>query len=353
MSGAVAIHYSANVFYSDNTAPAHPAILEAIVRANVGHEPSYGAETGAEAVRRRFQEVFETDCEVTLVANGTATNALAIAALTPPWGAVMCHRDAHLATMESGAPEFYSGATLLPQPGEAGLLSAQTIGDCLAERPRSIHVTPPSTVSISQASEYGTIYSLDALSEIGAVCKAHGLKLHMDGARLANALAASAATPAETTWKQGVDAVSFGVTKNGGLACEAVVCFDKAAGAVLPRLRKRSGHLWAKHRYLSGQMLAYLENGNWLKWASHANTSAAKLARILGDAGAEELYPVQSNAVFVRMPPTVAAKLRAVLGDLHGWPPAGADAYRFVASWDTDEDDLRGIADALGVSYTP
>lgn len=353
MSAWLGLHYSVGVFYSDNTAPAHPAILEAIVRANVGHEPSYGVEAATEAVRRRFQEVFEANCEVALVANGTAANALAIAALTPPWGAVMCHRDAHLATMESGAPEFFSGATLLPQLGEAGLLSAQTIGDCLAERPRSIHVTPPTAVSISQTSEYGTIYSLEALGEIGAICKAHDLKFHMDGARLANALATSGATPAEMTWKQGVDAISFGVTKNGGLACEAVVCFDKAAAAVLPRLRKRSGHLWAKHRYLSTQMLAYLENDNWLKWASHANTSAARLARILGEAGGQALYPVQSNAVFFRLPPAVAVKLKVVLGDLHGWPPAGADVYRFVASWDTSEDDLRGIADALGVNYTP
>lgn len=337
------------MFASDNAAPAHPAVLEALARANTGAAPSYGADEWTKRAEALLRETFETDCTVLLVATGTAANALSLAALTLPWGAVITHRRAHIVEDEAGAPEFYTGgAKLLLIDGDHGKITPGALKAEAGKYARQwVHGAQPFAVSISQATESGTVYTpgeVDALSE---VCRSSGLKLHMDGARFANALVSTNATPADLTWKAGVDMLSFGATKNGALCVEAIVCFDAAAATQLPHLRKRAGQLFSKHRVLGAQMAAYLEGGLWLDLARHSNAMARSLSDVLVKAGGELAHPVDANEVFARLDEKAASALRAAGAAFHPWATDGADVYRFVASWATGDADIDVCRKAL------
>src|ERR1043166_5896239 len=266
-------------FSSDNTAAVAPEILEGIVRANEGFAPGYGADPLTGAVERRLAEIFERDVAVFLVPTGTAANALALAHVAPPWGAVLCHARSHIATDECGAPEFFGGGLkLIGLPGGACKLSLDTVRAAIARhsghRP---HFTQPAALSLSQVSEAGTIYSLTEIRALADVAHAAGLAVHMDGARFANALVRTNASPAAMSWQAGGDGLSFGAPKGGALAAEAVVIFDRAKADAMHERRKRGGHLVSKHRFLAAQLDAFLRDGNWLGWARHANAVADRL----------------------------------------------------------------------------
>lgn len=299
-------------FASDNGVGVSPDILAALSAANVGAMYSYGADAISARVERRLSEVFEREVAVFLVSTGTAANALSLASFTPPWGAVLCHGDAHIEKDECGAVEFFgAGARLVHVAGARGLLDPQALAFAAQMNKGDVHGVQPACVSITQASELGTLYSRDHLNEIGTVARAAGLTLHMDGARFANALVALGVTPAEMTWKAGVDVLSFGATKNGAMGVEAVVLFDPAKAQEMAFRRKRAGHLTSKMRFLAAQMDAYLENDLWLTNARHANAMAGRLeAGLRAIAGIEIIEPAEANMLFVRLPqPTIDALL--------------------------------------------
>jgi len=336
-------------FASDNAAPAHPVILAAIAEANAGAAPSYGADSWTARAVAAIQEIFERDCAVLLVATGTAANALSLAAMTPPWGAVFCHRFAHIAEDEAGAPEFYTGgAKLLLLDGPSGKIEPATLMDAAARYARAnVHGAQPFAVSISQATEAGAAYRPHEIAALSEAARHAGLRLHMDGARFANTVVRTGASPADLTWRAGVDILSFGATKNGALGVEAIVCFDPALAAALPHLRKRAGHLFSQHRYLGAQMAAYLECGLLLTLAAQANATAHALAAAFTSLGAALAHLVEANEVFVRLAPAQAAALRAAGFAFHPWTVDGPDAFRFVASWAADPVDAAAIARAL------
>ena len=242
--------------------------------------PAYGSDNWSKRAEAKLAEIFETPVAAFLVATGTGANALALGALTPPWGAIFCHEEAHVIDDECGAPELFSaGAKMVGVPGYGSKLTVHSLEETLQRYPTGqIKTVQPALISISQATEAGLVYSPREVAELGALAKPRGLLLHMDGARFANALVSSGATPAEMTWKAGVDALSFGATKNGAIACEAVVFFDPERAKTFGFQRKRGGHLLSKGRFLGAQMEAYLNGGLWLRLAAQANASAAKLA---------------------------------------------------------------------------
>lgn len=340
------------MFASDNAAPAHPKILEALAKVNSDAAPSYGADAWTRHVEAQMREVFETDCAVFLVATGTAANALSLAALTPPWGAVITHRHAHIVEDEAGAPEFYmGGGKLLHVDGAHGKITPDALAAEASKHSRQwVHGAQPFAVSISQATESGAVYAVAEVEALAETCRGRGLKLHMDGARFANAVASTGASPAALSWKAGVDVLSFGATKNGALCAEAIVCFDPAASAQLPHLRKRAGHLFSKHRYLAAQWSAYLDGGLWLELAHASNAKAQRLAEVLGGAGNEIVHPVEANAVFARLTTVSANKMRAAGASFHPWATDGAGVYRFVTSWATTDADIDSCRKALAKS---
>ncbi len=300
-------------FASDNTAGTPPAILEAIVQANAGFALGYGNDDLTRAAERRLGEVFEREAAVFLVPTGTAANALALAHVAPPWGAVLCHARSHIATDECGAPEFFGGGLkLIGLPGEGCKLSLDTVRAGIARhsghRP---HFVQPAAVSLSQVSEAGTIYSLAEIEARAELAHAHGLAVHMDGARFANALVRLGASPAAMSWRAGVDVLSFGATKGGALAAEAVVIFDRAKADAMHERRKRGGHLVSKHRFVAAQFEGFLAGDNWLAWARHANRMADRLAQELAAHGLVPVWPVEANLVFVVLPRAADARLRA------------------------------------------
>lgn len=344
-------------FASDNTAPASPEILAALSAANAGFLPSYGNDPITERMRARMNDLFGREVLTYPVATGTAANALALATLVRPYGGVICHDEAHIATDECGAPEFYmGGAKLITVPAHDGKLTPGQIDAIMARaRDAGVHGTLPEAVSITQATEWGTAYSPDEIAAIGACCRAHGLFLHMDGARFANALVHFGCAPSELTWQSGVHALSFGATKNGALAAEAVVFFDTQAAAGFERRRKRAGQLWSKLRYLSAQLDAYLDDDLWLRNARHANAQAAALAAGLAAVPAVRVVqPVQANEVFAAMPAPLIAAMRAAGAHFYDWialPGEPAPIVRFVTSYATDAADvaaLLALAQRLG-----
>ena len=269
-------------FASDNTGPAHPRILEALARANEGYAMPYGADPLMEEVRARVRETFEApEAAVYLVATGTAANSLILATLGQPWQTVFCSEVAHIQEDECNAPEFYTGgAKLTLIPHDNGVIDPAALARAIeAEERRGVHGPQRGPVSLTQATEGGAVYSVEQLAEIGQIARRHRLPVHMDGARFANALVSLGCTPAEMTWKAGVDAVSFGGTKNGLMGVEAVILFDPAHAWEFELRRKRGAHLFSKHRYLSAQMAAYLTDGLWLDMAAAANAATARLLR--------------------------------------------------------------------------
>jgi threonine aldolase len=300
-------------FASDNTAGIAPGIMAALARANDGFALGYGNDALTRALEKRIGEVFGCDAAVFLVPTGTAANALSLAHVTPPWGGVLCHAQAHIMTDECGAPEFFGGGIkLIGLPGEGCKLSRGTVERAIARYSGHVpHQVNAAALSITQATEAGTIYRVDEIAALSEVAHAHGLAVHMDGARFGNALARMNVTPAEATWKAGIDVLSFGATKGGAMAAEAVVFFDRKRAAFMAERRKRAGHLLSKHRFLAAQFEGYLDDGYWLTLARHANAMADRLADGLRMAGAKIVWAVEANIVFALLPRTLDPKLKA------------------------------------------
>ena len=331
-------------FASDNCGPVHPRVMEALVRANEGYAASYGADPIMEEVRAALRALFEApEAAVYLVATGTAANALALATMSKPWETVFCTRMAHINEDECNAPEFYSGgAKLTLVPSDQAKMTPEGLAAAIAgEQNRGVHGPQRGPVAITQATEKGTVYSTAEITALTDIARAHGLRTHLDGARFANALVALGCTPAEMTWKAGVDAVSFGGTKNGLMAVEAVVFFDPALAWEFELRRKRGAQLFSKHRYLSAQMQAYLAEDLWLDMARTANAKAARLAAgVSGVAGVEMLYEPQVNMIFCSMPKPLHEKAIAAGAVYNTWGegPDGKMIVRLVCDWSmTDE----------------
>ena len=328
-------------FFSDNAAPVHPAVMEALVTADE-LDTAYDGDRWSKRLDERFSAMFETEVRVLWVPSGTAANCLALAALCPSHGAVVCHRDAHIQNDECGAPEFYThGAKLLLAEGEGAKLSPDTIAAVLSNARYDVHQQRPFAVSITNATEYGRVYAPGEVAAIGALAKERGLGLHMDGARFANAVVATGASPADLTWRGGVDALSFGFVKNGGMNAEALVFFKPELADDTLFRRKRAGHLLSKGRYLAVQLLAMLERDVWLDCARASNAGAALLATAAGD---RLIHPAEANEVFLRVTPDEAATLRAKGFDFYDWGPGEA---RLVVSWNQKAGDIRPLADAI------
>ncbi len=300
-------------FASDNTATVAPEIMAALVRANEGYTLGYGNDAWTKRAEQRIAEVFKRDVDVFLIPTGTASNALALAHVTPPWGAVLCHADAHIATDECGAPEFFgSGIKLVGLPGDAGKITPEVLKASL-EKPQwgAPHHVSPSVLSLSQATEAGTIYRPDEIRELAALAHAHGMAVHVDGARLGNALARMNVSPDEATWRAGVDVLSFGATKGGAMGAEAIIFFDRERSAGMAARRKRGGQLLSKHRFIAAQMEAFLTDDLWLKLARHANAMADRLSDRLTASGLKPVWPVEANEIFALLPRHVCERLRA------------------------------------------
>lgn len=326
-------------FQSDNAARVHPKVWAAMQAADAPDAP-YDGDGLSQRLDAIFAELFGRDCAVLWVATGTAANCLALAALVPPHGGVICHREAHVETDECGAPAFYThGAKLILAEGESAKLSPASLDAVIATIRKDVHQVQPHAVTITQASEYGCVYRPDEVAALVAAARGHGLAMHMDGARFANAVAFLGCTPAEAAGE--VDALTFGCVKNGGLGAEALVLFDPAL-ADLIRLRcKRAGHLQSKGRFLAAQILAMVEDGLWLDNARAANAAATELARA---AGGRLLHPVEANEVFLRLDERERAALRAQGFTFYDWGPDGA---RLVTSWASDPAHVAALAAAL------
>ena len=339
-------------FASDNVAPAAPEVIDAIARINHGTMHSYGDDAETRRLTSMAQEIFECELVIHPVATGTAANALALAALVPPFGAVYCHEIAHINTDECGAPEFFSGgAKLLALASADGKLCAEQLAGPVAHaREMGVHHVLPSAVSVSQATEWGTVYRRDELAALTAAARGHGLRVHMDGARFANAVAHLACTPAEASWKCGIDVLSFGATKNGALAAEAVIFFRPELAREFEMRRKRAGHLWSKMRFLSAQLTACLDNELWLRHARHANALATHLAHGLQQHGIRLLQPVEANEVFAALPMTLIDALRAQGFEFYEWPaPAGLGLHvvRLVTAYDMKLGDVDALLESI------
>jgi len=349
-------------FASDNAAGIAPEILAAISQANEGVALAYGGDAWTRRVEERLADIFEHELAVFLVSSGTAANALALAQLTEPWGAVLCHREAHIAADECGAPEFYGGGIkLVGLPGEAGKLAPATLQRALgASSWGGPHHVSPSVLSLSQATEGGTVYRPDEIRELAEIAHARGMSVHVDGARLGNALARLNASPAQATWMAGVDVLSFGATKGGALAAETVIFFDPDRAANMPERRKRGGHLISKHRFLAAQVEAYLADDLWLKLARHANAMADRLAAGLAAAQFVPVWPVQANEVFVALPMRLDQRLRAAGASYYPWTTnslpkdvamdGDASLVRLVTSFATSVEEVDRFVALAGTS---
>ncbi|MBV8685961.1 MAG: low specificity L-threonine aldolase [Alphaproteobacteria bacterium] len=329
-------------FFSDNAAAACPEVMAALAAAN-RLDTAYDGDALSRRLDGVFSDLFGTEVAALWVATGTAANALALAALCPPHGSIVCHRDAHIQNDECGAPEFYThGAKLLLADGAGAKVTPDTVTALLEGVRDDVHQAQPAALSITNATEYGLVYAPDEVAALGALCRARGLGFHMDGARFANAVASSGATPAELTWKAGVDALSFGFAKNGGMCAEALLFFRPELKAATLYRRKRAGHLLSKGRYLAAQILAMLEDEVWLRNARAANRAAARLAGAAGEA--RLVLPVEANELFVRVTPAEAQRLRDQGFDFYDWGPGEA---RLVTSWDSDPAAVDALAAAI------
>ncbi len=336
-------------FTSDNIAGASAEVIQAIAACSLGQAQPYGADEHTLLVEQKLQDIFQCELSVFLVPTGSAANALCLSVLTPPWGSVFCHPDSHINNDECGAPEFFTaGAKLVSVAGAGGKIDAAGLQQQLKRKVGDVHSTQPATVSITQATETGSLYSLAEIAQIGRICRDAGVRLHMDGARFANALVALDCTPAEMTWQVGVDALSFGATKNGVLAAEAIVLFDRTLAAEMGYRRKRGGHLCSKMRFLSAQMEAYLDNDLWLRNARHANAMAARLAAGLGAIDGVQLQgATEANIIFCRLATETIEQLLAQ-GFRFYHDRWGAGVVRLVTNFATTaaevDDFIRAVA---------
>jgi threonine aldolase len=329
-------------FFSDNAAAACPEALAAIAEAN-RMDTAYDGDAWSRRLNEVLSALFGAPVEALWVSTGTAANSLALAALCPPHGSIVCHRDAHIQNDECGAPEFFThGAKLLLGDGEGAKLTPETVSALLDTVRSDVHQVQPAALSVTNATEYGLVYTPDETAALGALCRARGLGFHVDGARFANAVASLGCTPADLSWKAGVDALSFGFVKNGGLSAELLVFFRPELAAATHYRRKRAGHLLSKGRYLAAQILAMLADDIWLRNARAANAAAARLAEAAG--GDRLVLPVEANEVFIRVSADEAAALRAQGFDFYDWGPGEA---RLVTSWDSDPAAVDALAAAI------
>jgi threonine aldolase len=339
-------------FASDNYAGICPEAFAAMTEANQGHEVSYGDDTWTEKASNLIRDLFEAKCEVFFVFNGTSANSLSLAALCQPYHSILCHEFAHIETAECGAPEFFgNGTKVLLLPGANGRMDPAEVERAVKRR-SDIHYPKPRVLSVTQASEVGTIYSVDELKALTTMARRCGLRVHMDGARFANAVAALNVAPAELTWKAGVDVLCFGGSKNGIALGEAVVFFDRELALEFDYRCKQGGQLASKMRFLSAPWVGMLHNGAWLKHARHSNAMARRLeAGLSGLSGVQIAFPVESNAVFARIPPAAEKKMHE-----RGWRfytgVVTPDESRLMCSWDTTAEDVdefvADLREALG-----
>ncbi len=328
-------------FFSDNAARIHPKVMEAIVGADEMDSP-YDGDRWSKALDERLSDLFGTDVEGLWVPTGTAANCLALAALCPPYGGVVCHRDSHIQNDEGGAPEFYThGAKLMLADGEGAKLTPDTIRSVIDAIANDVHRVQPHAISITNATEYGRVYNPDEVAAIGALAKERKLGFHMDGARFANAVARLGCTPAALTWQAGVDALSFGFVKNGAMSAEALAFFKPGLADATRRRRKRAGLLMSKGRYLAAQVLAMVEGDLWIANGALANACAERLAEAAGD---RLIHAVEANEVFLRATPEETAKLRAQGFDFYDWAEG---EIRLVTAWDSDAGAVGRLADAI------
>jgi threonine aldolase len=328
-------------FFSDNAAPVHPKVLEAIAAAN-RLDTAYDGDEWSQRLDGAFSDLFGTEVRAFWVTTGTAANCLALAALCPPYRGILCHKDAHIEVDEAGAPGFFTGGgKLMLLDGEGAKLAPETVAAACDRIRKDVHQVQPAALSITNATEYGLAYRAGEVAELGRLAKERGLAFHMDGARLANAIASTGESLADVTWRAGVDAVSFGFVKNGGLNAECVVLFRTDLADEIAVRRKRAGHLLSKGRYLAAQILAVLEDELWLENARAANAAAQKLARA---APLRLVYPVEANEVFLNVSSDEAAKLRAKGFDFYDWGPG---EIRLVTSWDSDASAVDQLAAAI------
>ncbi|MDQ3139697.1 MAG: beta-eliminating lyase-related protein [Pseudomonadota bacterium] len=328
-------------FFSDNAAAACPEVMAALVEAN-RLDTAYDGDRYSARLNGAFSELFERDVTALWVATGTAANALALAALCPPHGSIVCHRDAHIQNDECGAPEFYThGAKLMLADGIGAKLSPDGVDALLGTIRDDVHQVQPHAISITNATEYGLVYTPDEVAALGALASRRKLGLHMDGARFANAVARLGCTPADLTWRAGVDALSFGFVKNGGMSAEALIFFDPVLAEATRYRRKRAGQLLSKGRFLAAQLLAMLEGDVWLRNARAANAGADTLAAA---AGGRLVLPVEANELFLKVSAAEAAALRAQGFDFYDWGPG---EIRLVTSWDSDPVAISALAAAI------
>jgi len=329
-------------FFSDNAAAAHPKVLEAIAEAN-RIDTAYDGDEWSNRLDGAFSDLFGTEVRAFWVTTGTAANCLALAALCPPYRAILCHRDAHIEVDEAGAPAFYTGgAKLVLLDGEGAKLTPAGITAACDRIRDDVHQVQPAAISITNATEYGLVYRADEVAAIGKLAKARGLALHMDGARLANAVASSGDSLADLTWRAGVDALSFGFVKNGGLNAEALILFRTELADEIAVRRKRAGHLLSKGRYLAAQLLAMLDGDLWLDNARAANAAAQALTKAVSPR--RLAYPVEANELFLKVSDEEAARLRAMGFDFYEWGPG---EIRFVTSWDQQAASVEKLAAAI------
>jgi len=328
-------------FFSDNAAAACPAVLDALAEAN-RLDTAYDGDEWSIRLDSAFSALFETDVRALWVTTGTAANCIGLATLCPPYGGIICHRDAHIEVDEAGAPGFYThGAKLILVEGPGAKLTVAAAAEARARVRADVHQVQPKAVSITNATEYGLTYSPEETAALGEFARSHGLGMHLDGARFANAVVATGASPADLSWRAGVDVMSFGFVKNGGMNAEALIFFRTELADEALVLRKRAGHLLSKGRYLAAQILAMLEGDVWLDNARAANAAARSLANA---AGKRLIHPVQANELFVRISPQEAASLRSQGFDFYDWGPG---EIRLVTSWDQDMEAVARLAAAI------
>jgi threonine aldolase len=334
-------------YRSDNTGRAAPEILEALVSANTGTALGYGADEWTARLQDRFSELFETKVRVFPVATGTAANALSLASIGPSWGLVYCSEAAHINTSEANAVGFFGGGLkLVPVPGTYGRIDPDAFGKMLAAvLPGQLHRGQPAAVNITQASDLGSVYRLDDIRAVTEIAKSRDLKVHMDGARFANALARLGCSPAEMSWRSGIDILSFGATKNGGALCDAIVVFNQELADGLAVQLRRAGQVWSKMRFASAQLMAYIEDGLWLRLAQASNAAAARIANGIGDLpGLRLLAPVEANEIFLEIP---SAVMDALERDGFQFYRRSATLARFVCRFDVTEVETDALVAAL------
>ncbi len=333
-------------FASDNVAGACPEVLEALLKANEGDCTPYGNDQLSIDLQKKFSEIFEKDVIVFPTTSGTAANALALSTMTPVFGNIYCHKLSHINTDECGAPEFYTGgAKLVTLNGVMGKVTSEELEDKIGGF-GIVHHTQPSSVSITQLCETGEVYQLEEIKKISEVAHKHKLNMHMDGARFANALVSLKTTPAQMTWKSGIDVLSFGATKNGCLAAEAIIFFKPELVGNLPFLMKRAGHLLSKMRFISAQLDAYISNDVWLRNAKHANKMGKILSEGLMSSNINLAYPVAANEVFVKFPREIIEYLNTK-GYKMNEEELDGKAVRLVTSWNTKESDVNHLLDTI------